>query len=416
MVYGMVRSRTTGYPIIFLQICIMNIEKFVKLKPGKEIPLKRFHPWVFSGAIQQQSNQLTDGDWVEVKDYKNNFLGIGHFHFGSIAVKVMHFKPIESFASLWIEKITQAKNLRDLIPFQETNAFRLVHGEGDQCPGLIIDYYKGVFVIQAHSIGVHKSINDISDAILKVFGKKIVVAIYDKSKETLPQEYAQNLQNDYLYGNADVPYEILENGVKFAINWITGQKTGFFLDQRDNRELLAKFAKGKDVLNTFCYSGGFSLYALRAGAKKVISLDASAKAIDLVKQNISLNNFDKLNHEAIVGETLPYLRNNEELFDIIILDPPAFAKSLNTKHKALQGYQRINELAMQQIRPNGLLFTYSCSQVITRDLFYNMLVASAINCGREIQVVHQMNQGPDHPVNIFHPESHYLKGFVLRIK
>ena len=394
----------------------MNIEKFVKLKPGKEIPLKRFHPWVFSGAIQQQSNNLKDGDWVEVKDSKNNFLGIGHFHNGSIAVKVIHFKTIDSFELLWKEKILHAKELRDGIPFENTNAYRLIHGEGDNCPGLIVDYYNGVFVIQAHSIGIHKNIEFIKDAIIDVYGKKKVIAIYDKSKETLPQEYAHAIDNHYLFGKADVPFEVEENGIKFAINWITGQKTGFFLDQRDNRELLGKFAKGKEVLNTFCYSGGFSLYALKSGAKKVISLDASAKAIDLVNQNIELNNLKNLNHEAIVGETLPYLRNNKELFDIIVLDPPAFAKSLNTKHKALQGYQRINELAMQQIRPNGLLFTFSCSQVITRDLFYNMLVASAINCGREIQVVHQMNQGPDHPVNIFHPESHYLKGFVLRIK
>ena len=232
----------------------------------------------------------------------------------------------------------------------------------------------------------------------------------------MPTEYASGISNNYLVGSADVPFSVKENGIKFAINWVTGQKTGFFLDQRDNRELLARFAKGKDVLNTFCYSGGFSLYALQAGANKVISLDASAKAIDLVKKNIQLNHFEKFNHEAIVGETLPFLRQNNELFDIIVLDPPAFAKSLNTKNKALQGYQRINELAMQQIKPNGLLFTFSCSQVITRDLFYNMLVASAIQCGREIQVIHQMNQGADHPVNIYHPESHYLKGFVLRIK
>jgi 23S rRNA (cytosine1962-C5)-methyltransferase len=394
----------------------MNIEKFVKLKTGKEIPLKRFHPWVFSGAIQQQSKDLQDGDWVEVKDHSNNFLGIGHFHKGSIAVKVIQFKKIDSFEALWIEKIEQAKILRESIPLDETNAYRLVHGEGDNCPGLIIDYYNQVFIIQAHSIGIHKNISFIKEAILKVYGKKNVKAIYDKSKETLPQEYAQQMENQMIFQDATVPMPIKENGIQFAINWVTGQKTGFFLDQRDNRELLAKFAKGKDILNTFCYSGGFSLYGLKAGAKSVISLDASAKAIDLVNQNIELNGFQHMNHEAIVGETLPFLRGNDKLFDIIILDPPAFAKSLNHKHKALQGYQRINELAMQQIRPNGLLFTFSCSQVITRDLFYNMLVASAINCGREIQVIHQMNQGADHPVNIFHPESHYLKGFVLRIK
>ena len=394
----------------------MKLEKFVKLKPGKEIPLKRFHPWVFSGAIQTQTKDLVDGDWVEILDSKNNLLGIGHFHFGSIAVKVIEFNPIDDFKSLWNTKISEAKTLRELLPLNRTNAYRLIHGEGDNCPGLIIDFYNGVFVVQAHTIGMHRNIQDIAAAILSIYGKDKVIAIYDKSKETLPPEYASNIQNSYLHGHAEVPYLVEENGVKFAINWITGQKTGFFLDQRDNRELLAKFAKGKEILNTFCYSGGFSLYALQAGAKKVISLDASAKAIELVRQNITFNSFKDKNHEAIVGETLPYLRANEFLYDIIVLDPPAFAKSMNSKHKALQGYQRINELAMRQIKPNGLLFTFSCSQVITRDLFYNMLVASAINCGREIQVIHQMNQGPDHPVNIFHPESHYLKGFVLRIK
>jgi 23S rRNA (cytosine1962-C5)-methyltransferase len=277
-----------------------------------------------------------------------------------------------------------------------------------------MDLYKDVLVFQAHTIGMHRDRDEIVEAIKKVLGKKIR-AIYDKSKETLPTEYAQNCTNSFVYGEVAVPYKVQENGILFSINWITGQKTGFFIDQRENRALLAKYAKGKSVLNTFCYSGGFSLYALEAGAASVISLDASAKAIDLVKANIELNKMQDLNHEAIVGETLPYLKANEDEFDIIVLDPPAFAKSMNAKHKALQGYQKINELALKKIKKNGLLFTYSCSQVITRDLFYNMLVAAGIAVGREIQVIHQMTQSPDHPINLFHPESNYLKGFVLKV-
>jgi 23S rRNA (cytosine1962-C5)-methyltransferase len=277
-----------------------------------------------------------------------------------------------------------------------------------------MDLYKDVLVFQAHTIGMHRDLDEIIEAIKNVLGKKIK-AIYDKSRETLPTEYAQSCTNAFVFGEAKVPYTVKENGISFSINWITGQKTGFFIDQRENRDLLAQYAPGKSILNTFCYSGGFSLYALKAGASSVISLDASAKAIDLVNANIELNKMKELNHQSIVGETLPYLKANDDEFDIIILDPPAFAKSMNAKHKALQGYQKINELALRKIKKNGLLFTYSCSQVITRDLFYNMLVAAGIAVGREIQVIHQMTQSPDHPINLFHPESNYLKGFVLKV-
>ena len=387
---------------------------FIQLKPGKDAPVKRFHPWVFSGAIAKQSPNLQDGDWVAVYSSRDEFLGTGHYHNGSIAVKIISFQEIESKSMFWEKRIQNAWDLRELLPLEKTNAFRLIHGEGDGCPGLIMDLYKDVLVFQAHTIGMHRDRDEIVEAIKKVLGKKIR-AIYDKSKETLPTEYAQNCTNSFVYGEVAVPYKVQENGILFSINWITGQKTGFFIDQRENRALLAKYAKGKSVLNTFCYSGGFSLYALEAGAASVISLDASAKAIDLVKANIELNKMQDLNHEAIVGETLPYLKANEDEFDIIVLDPPAFAKSMNAKHKALQGYQKINELALKKIKKNGLLFTYSCSQVITRDLFYNMLVAAGIAVGREIQVIHQMTQSPDHPINLFHPESNYLKGFVLKV-
>jgi 23S rRNA (cytosine1962-C5)-methyltransferase len=392
----------------------MNTNPFIQLKPGKDAPVKRFHPWVFSGAIAKQSPQLQDGDWVTVYSSREEFLGTGHFHNGSIAVKIISFQAIESKQAFWENRIQNAWDLRALLPLEKTNAFRLIHGEGDGCPGLIMDLYKDVLVFQAHTIGMHRDRDEIVEAVKKVLGKKIK-AIYDKSRETLPTEYAQNCTNSFVFGEVEVPYKVQENGISFSINWITGQKTGFFIDQRENRALLAKYAKGKSVLNTFCYSGGFSLYALEAGAASVISLDASAKAIDLVNANIALNKMQDLQHEAIVGETLPYLKANEDEFDIIVLDPPAFAKSMNAKHKALQGYQKINELALRKIKKNGLLFTYSCSQVITRDLFYNMLVAAGIAVGREIQVIHQMTQSPDHPINLFHPESNYLKGFVLKV-
>lgn len=392
----------------------MKSTLFIQLKPGKDAPVKRFHPWVFSGAIAKQSPNLQDGDWVNVVSSRDEFLGTGHYHNGSIAVKIISFQEIESKSDFWKKRIQNAWDLRALLPLEKTNAFRLIHGEGDGCPGLIMDLYKDVLVFQAHTIGMHRDRDEIVEAVKEVLGKKIK-AIYDKSRETLPTEYAQNCTNGYVYGDVAVPYTVKENGISFSINWITGQKTGFFIDQRENRALLAKYAKGKSVLNTFCYSGGFSLYALEAGATPVISLDASAKAIDLVKANIELNKMQSLQHEAIVGETLPYLKANEDEFDIIVLDPPAFAKSMNAKHKALQGYQKINELALKKIKKNGLLFTYSCSQVITRDLFYNMLVAAGIAVGREIQVIHQMTQSPDHPINLFHPESNYLKGFVLKV-
>ncbi|MFM7020206.1 MAG: class I SAM-dependent rRNA methyltransferase [Aquirufa sp.] len=392
----------------------MNVAKFVQLKHGKDAPVKRFHPWVFSGAIIKQSPNLQDGDWVNVYSSREEFLGTGHFHHGSIAVKIISFEAIESKSAFWEKRIQNAWDLRSLLPLKDTNAFRLIHGEGDGCPGLIMDLYKDVIVFQAHTIGMHRDRDEIVEAIKNVLGKKIK-AIYDKSKETLPTEYAQSVTNTFVFGEVKVPYTVKENGISFSINWITGQKTGFFIDQRENRALLAQYAPGKSVLNTFCYSGGFSLYALKAGAASVISLDASAKAIDLVNANIELNKMQDLNHQAIVGETLPYLKANEDEFDIIVLDPPAFAKSMNAKHKALQGYQKINELALKKIKKNGLLFTYSCSQVITRDLFYNMLVAAGIAVGREIQVIHQMTQSPDHPINLFHPESNYLKGFVLKV-
>jgi 23S rRNA (cytosine1962-C5)-methyltransferase len=291
----------------------MKSTLFIQLKPGKDAPVKRFHPWVFSGAIAKQSPNLHDGDWVNVYSSREEFLGTGHFHHGSIAVKIISFLAIESKSEFWEKRIQNAWDLRTLLPLEKTNTFRLIHGEGDGCPGLIMDLYKDVLVFQAHTIGMHRDRDEIVEAIKKVLGKKIK-AIYDKSRETLPTEYAQNCTNSFLYGEVVVPYKVQENGISFSINWITGQKTGFFIDQRENRALLAKYAKGKSVLNTFCYSGGFSLYALEAGAASVISLDASAKAIDLVNANIALNKMQDLQHEAIVGETLPYLKELTYLF------------------------------------------------------------------------------------------------------
>lgn len=391
----------------------MISNKRVSLKPGKDAAIKRLHPWIFSGAIQDQSPDLADGDVVEIQNNRKEFLGIGHFHHGSIAVKILTFEPIDDLLTLWKERIHLAlKRRKESIP-PHTNAYRVVHGEGDLLPGLVIDYYHGVYVIQCHTIGMHRSIQDLA-SVLKALDPTCL-GIYDKSQETLPAFYAKNVSNGYLHGHQTLPHVIEENGVKFQINWETGQKTGFFLDQRDNRALLGQYASGKKILNAFCYSGGFSLYALKAGAKAVVSIDASSKAITLLNENLHLNGLETSSHESVVGDVMKYIQDLSEDFDLMVLDPPAFAKSLNAKHHALQGYQRLNALAMRKIKSGGLIFTFSCSQVISRELFLNMLVAAGIQVGRKVQVLHQLSQGADHPINLFHPESHYLKGFVLRI-
>ena len=385
------------------------------LKTGKENPVKRFHPWIFSGAIGKIVGKPSDGEVVDVLDSQKNYLATGHYHEGRIAVKIFSFQETESDENFWFTKIQKAYEVRQIIDFQGTNCFRLIHGEGDGCPGLIIDFYNGVAVFQAHSIGMYLEKEKISMALQSVFGDKLL-AVYNKSHETLPKIFAQNVQNGYLFGQCVVPHEVSENGFKFLINWETGQKTGFFLDQRDNRALLSKYSKGKKVLNSFCYSGGFSIYALGADAELVHSVDVSQKAIDLVTQNVEANHFQGLTHEAYAEDVMKYLKANDQFYDLIVLDPPAFAKNVATRHNAVQGYKRLNAEGFKRLAKGGILFTFSCSQVVDRDLFYNTIVAAALEAGKQVKVLHHLTQPADHPVNFFHPEGSYLKGLVLYVE
>lgn len=393
----------------------------VVLKKDKEKSLQRFHPWVFSGAIQKiiSDNETVpeDGDIVEVLDNKNNFLAIGYFSYGSIAVRVLSFYKIEINIDFWKQKLKGAYDLRKELGLTNsslTNIYRLVHGEGDGLPGLIIDYYNGNIVIQSHSIGVHKAKKDIVKALKEIYPKERLNTIYDKSAETMAKHTDVLISNCYLYQQTEKITTIgEENSCKYHLDWVNGQKTGFFIDQRENRLLLANYAKNKHILNTFCYSGGFSVAALKNGAKHVVSVDSSEKAIDLTKANIELNGFE--NHKAIVSDTVKFLNENKNNFDIIVLDPPAYAKHKKSKHNAIQGYRRINEIALKQINKGGLLFTFSCSQVISRKLFYDTIIAAAISAKRNIRVLHHLSQPADHPINIYHPEGEYLKGLVLYV-
>lgn len=393
----------------------------IYIKKGKESSIKRGHPWIFSGAIQrivldQESEDLSEGDLVEVYDHQANFLGIGYFGEESIAVRILTYQKQAIDLQFWVEKIEKSKSLREQLKLksQKTNCYRLVHGEGDDCPGLVIDIYNNVAILQAHSLGIYKMLELIAEA-LKVVYKNTLIGIYSKSSQTLPKQY--KVEDDYLLqkGKIEVPSIVEENGINFEINWITGQKTGFFIDQRDNRKLLQSYVQGKAVLNTFCYSGGFSLYALAAGASLVDSVDASAKAIDLVNKNVALN-FEETAHHSYVDDTLNYLKHTEKKYDVIVLDPPAYAKSIKSKHKAVQGYRRLNEMGIRSLNEGGILFTFSCSQVIHRKLFEDTVTAAAISSKRRIKILHNLSQAADHPVNIFHPEGSYLKGLVLYVE
>jgi 23S rRNA G2069 N7-methylase RlmK/C1962 C5-methylase RlmI len=499
------------------------------LKKGKEEPVRRFHPWIFSGAIAKMTvnnkeSQIPDGDLVEVLDYKNQTLAVGYYNDGSIAVRILSFDPNEKIdAYFWQKRLQNAFNYRkrlDLTDSSTTNAYRLVHAEGDGLPGLIVDIYAETAVVQCHSIGIYRQIDAISEALKMVFKSKLK-AIYDKSSETLPPQYiAQNsIKNGYLFGEMKTPAIVLENGNKFAVDWITGQKTGFFLDQRDNRDLIKRYAKDKTVLNAFCYSGGFSVYALKAGAKLVHSIDISPKAIDLTDKNVEINStfnsefisdfggelntfhdeldtfhkgfnsefkselnnnsnselnsesdndfggelnsfHDELNtfhkefksefraqlnskknselielnsenkskfnseisllkttnHESKAIDVLQFLKDNKAVYDVMVVDPPAFAKSMSKRHNAVQAYKRLNAMALRQITEGGILFTFSCSQVVDRQLFYDTIVAAAIEAGRKVRVMHHLTQPADHPVSMFHPEGSYLKGLVLYVE
>jgi 23S rRNA (cytosine1962-C5)-methyltransferase len=394
----------------------MTISGRIFLKKGKEFSIQRLHPWIFSGAIQKMEGQVTDGCWVEVLDFKSGILGYGHYQNGSIAVRMLTFSKEAPGKTFWEDRFQLALNLRNTssLPSETTNAFRMIHAEGDGLPGLIIDYYDGVAIVQAHSVGMHNDRHAISDALQKsLSGLK---SVYYKSQATLPGKMRDADPNEYLFGMGVVPHVILENNRKFLIDWEEGQKTGFFLDQRENRKLLGNFSKGKKVLNTFCYTGGFSVYALGAEAALVHSVDASQKAIDLTQKNLTLNGYDPSIHECFAIDTFDFLKDKQNFYDVIILDPPAFAKHRDARHQAVRGYQRLNAEAMRVINSGGIIFTFSCSQVVDRQLFYDTVVSAAIQAGRNIKVLHHLSQPADHPVSIFHPEGEYLKGLVLFVE
>jgi 23S rRNA (cytosine1962-C5)-methyltransferase len=393
--------------------------KKVTLKPTKEKSLLRKHPWLFSGAIKKIDDNVNDGDIVSIYSNKDNYLATGHYNEGNISVRIFDFEDQNINDKFWEEKIDKALNLRksSIIINELNNVYRLIHAEGDHMPGFICDVYNQVAVFQFHSIGMWKLKELFSKIIQKLLPN--IIVIYDKSEKTLPKIHIDqySIENSYLLKNAEITSTtVLEYGNEFIIDWEKGQKTGFFIDQRENRKFLGEMSKGKKVLNTFCYSGGFSIYALNSGAKEVHSLDSSQKAIDLVDENIELIKNKNINHLSIVEDAMDFIKHLDNKYDIIVLDPPAFAKHIKVKHKALQGYKRLNIKAIEQIKPNGILFTFSCSQVIDNNLFRHMVLSSAIIAGRNVSILKQLHQPADHPINIFHPESEYLKGLILKVE
>lgn len=395
----------------------MNPLGKVFLKKGKEFSIERFHPWIFSGAINRIDGTVSDGCWVEVFSHQNKCLGFGHYQEGSITVRMLSFGPTPPSIDFWSSRVSAALELRKCaaLPSAITDCYRLIHGEGDGLSGLIIDYYEGVAVLQAHSYGMHEDRKEISAALENVFGTALRSVFY-KSQSTLNGRTKIENRDEYLFGMGGVPHIIAENGNKFYVDWEEGQKTGFFLDQRENRKLLGEYSTGKRVLNTFCYTGGFSIYAINGGAELVHSVDSSEKAIALTRQNIELNHFDNHRHPSYASDAFDFIKDKKDEYDVIVLDPPAFAKHRDARHQAVKGYQRLNAEAMRAIRNGGLIFTFSCSQVVDRKLFYDTVVSSAIQSGRNIKVLHHLAQPADHPVSIYHSEGEYLKGLVLYVE
>lgn len=393
------------------------MQKRVLLKKGKEESLQRFHPWVFSGAIATIEGIPDEGDVVDVISSTGEWIAAGHIQVGSIAVRVLTFCHEKIDGNFWEDKLSIAYRLREslnLTSLPEHNIYRLIHGEGDNLPGLVIDVYGGTAVMQAHSVGMHRSRLEIAAAIKAVMGDKIS-SVYYKSETTLPYKANLECENGYIIGGPsdDVP---LEYGMKMPVDWISGQKTGLFIDQRENRALLEKYAAGRTVLNMFCYTGGFSLAAMRGGAKIVHSVDSSARAIELTKNGVKDNFPGDIRHEAFAEDAFKYLERMDTTYDLIVLDPPAFAKHKDALKHALIGYRRLNQKAMEKIQPGGLLFTFSCSQVVTKDQFRMAVFTAAAQAKRKVSILYQLHQPADHPINIFHPEGEYLKGFVLSVE
>ena len=403
------------------------------LKKGREESLRRFHPWVFSGAIAEVQGNPAEGDMVAVHASDGSLLAYGHYQIGSIAVRVLSFDDSALHPDFWETMLSRALQMRiscglhvtsghsvtsDLIGGQ-TNCYRLVHGEGDNLPGLIIDYYDGVCVMQAHSVGMFRAKKQISDALQKVYGPSLK-AVYDKSSGTAPFKAGLELIDGYMYrseGFSDDEQTVLENGHKFIVNWTEGQKTGFFLDQRENRALVGSLAKGRNVLNLFCYTGGFSIYALANGALHVDSVDSSKKAMMMVDRNVALNGFDESVHTSLCCDAIDYLRDVPVgKYDLMIVDPPAFAKHRGSLKNALRAYQRLNAAAISKVAPGGFVFTYSCSQVVDKEAFALAVFSAAAQAGRSVRILDRLNQPCDHSVNIYHPEGEYLKGLLLYVE
>ena len=389
----------------------------IVLKPKKEASLLRFHPWVFSGAVQYIDGKPVEGDLVQVvASDKTTVLGFGHYQIGSITVRMLTFGNQEIGSLFWSNAIESAYRMRCALGQvrPDNNCYRLVHGEGDHLPGLIIDIYGTTAVIQAHSVGMHYVRDTLALALVQVV--EGVENVYYKSETTLPFKAPVDPEDGYLIGNGSGEHVAVEHGLKFKVDWLRGQKTGFFVDQRENRLLLQEYSHKRDVLNMFCYTGGFSVYAMQGGAGLVHSVDSSARAVELTNQNIELNFPNDARHNAFADDAFKYLQANQQFYDLIVLDPPAFAKHRDALKNALKGYQRLNARGISQIKPGGILFTFSCSQVVSREQFRLAVFSAAAETGRRVKILHQLNQPADHPVNIYHPEGEYLKGLVLYVE
>lgn len=392
------------------------------LKRGKEESLLRRHPWIFSGAIEyirSDRDRITEGEIVDVFTKGGDFIARGHYQIGSIAVRVLAFEQQQINAAWWRERIASAYDVRRSLGITDdpqTTCYRLVHGEGDSLPGLVIDIYGSTAVVQCHSVGMFRSRREIADAVRSVYGERIT-AIYDKSSQTVPFNAHLDAVDSYLYGNpTHSSQEVLENGNRFIVNWEKGQKTGFFIDQRANRELVKRYAAGRTVLNTFCYTGGFSVYAMAGGAREVVSVDSSERAVELADENMRLNFGEQVRHSSAAVDAFDYLQDIGDRFDMIILDPPAFAKHHKVLGNAMQGYKKLNARALSRIKSGGILFTFSCSQAVSKELFRTTVFSAAAIAGRRVRILHQLTQPADHPINIYHPEGEYLKGLVLYVE
>lgn len=397
----------------------MNQQKEIILRPKKDEFLKRFHPWVFSGAISSNTNNLSEGDLVNVISFEKEFLAKGHYQVGSIAVRILSFEDETINENFYEKRIASAYKMRNELKLirPDNNVYRLIHGEGDNLPGLIIDIYGSTAVVQSHSVGMHTDQKFIAEALKRVFKNNPDFNIYYKSEGTLPFKADIDFGDTYIYGNKNESQIAIENGLKFKIDWLKGQKTGFFIDQRDNRSLLEHYSKGRNVLNMFSYTGGFTVYALRGGANEVVSVDSSSKAISIAEENVTMNFGDEPRHHSISEDGFKFLGEiPQDKYDLIVLDPPAFAKHRGAINNALQGYKRLNHAAFSKIASGGIIFTFSCSQVISKEQFRLTVFSAAALSGRRVKILHQLTQPADHPVNIYHPEGEYLKGLVLYIE